>query len=150
MQGICTYIPETNNVPREYTVAAILLLLFMVPISLVSALALLSYYYYYYYYYYYLQFSTYLESILSSAFPLAVYTVISSKRTTQTRISSSFEVLQHCPKKQREVFCYLYIARGTVMAVWTRNVILFFETDMLKILYCWGSMHTAWEQRHAL
>jgi hypothetical protein len=35
MQGICTYIPETNNVPREYTVAAILLLLFMVPISLV-------------------------------------------------------------------------------------------------------------------
>jgi hypothetical protein len=37
MQGIYTYIPETNNVPREYTVAAILLLLFMVPISLVSA-----------------------------------------------------------------------------------------------------------------
>jgi hypothetical protein len=44
MQGICTYIPETNNVPREYTVAAILLLLFMVPISLVSALALLCFY----------------------------------------------------------------------------------------------------------
>jgi ABC-type multidrug transport system permease subunit len=41
MQGICTYIPETNNVPREYSVAAILLLLFMVPISLVSALDLL-------------------------------------------------------------------------------------------------------------
>jgi hypothetical protein len=36
MQGICTYIPETNNVPREYTVAAILLLLFMVPIYQVS------------------------------------------------------------------------------------------------------------------
>jgi MFS-type transporter involved in bile tolerance (Atg22 family) len=32
MQGIYTYIPETNNVPREYIVAAILLLLFMVPI----------------------------------------------------------------------------------------------------------------------
>jgi hypothetical protein len=31
MQGICTYIPETNIVPREYTVAAILSLLFMVP-----------------------------------------------------------------------------------------------------------------------
>jgi hypothetical protein len=30
MQGICTYIPETNNVPREYIVAAILLSLFMV------------------------------------------------------------------------------------------------------------------------
>jgi hypothetical protein len=44
MQGICTYIPETNNVPREYTVAAILLLLFMVPISLDSALALLCFY----------------------------------------------------------------------------------------------------------
>jgi hypothetical protein len=32
MQVIYTYIPETNNVPREYIVAAILLLLFMVPI----------------------------------------------------------------------------------------------------------------------
>jgi len=42
MQGIYTYIPETNYVPREYSVAAILLLLFMVLISLV-------YYYYYYY-----------------------------------------------------------------------------------------------------
>jgi len=30
MQGIYTYIPETNYVPREYSVAAILLLLFMV------------------------------------------------------------------------------------------------------------------------
>jgi hypothetical protein len=74
MQGIYTYIPETNHVLREYTVAAILLLLFMVPISPVPALALLYFYvstfrsmcavpnmavfcssrtYYYYYYYYY-------------------------------------------------------------------------------------------------
>jgi len=30
MQAIYTYIPETNYVPREYSVAAILLLLFMV------------------------------------------------------------------------------------------------------------------------
>jgi hypothetical protein len=44
MQGIYTYIPETNNVPREHTVAAILFLLFMVPISLVSALALVCFY----------------------------------------------------------------------------------------------------------
>jgi hypothetical protein len=44
MQGICTYITETNNVPREYIVAAILLLLFMVPISLVPALALRCFY----------------------------------------------------------------------------------------------------------
>jgi len=36
MQDIYTYIPETNYVPREYSVAAILLLLFMVLISLVS------------------------------------------------------------------------------------------------------------------
>ena len=42
MQG--TYIPETNYVPREYSVAAILLLLFMVLISLVSALNLLYFY----------------------------------------------------------------------------------------------------------
>jgi len=34
MQGIYTYIPETNCVPKEYSVAAILLLLFMVLISL--------------------------------------------------------------------------------------------------------------------
>ena len=40
MQGICTYIPETNYVPREYSVVAILLLLFMVLISLVSVLNL--------------------------------------------------------------------------------------------------------------
>jgi hypothetical protein len=44
MQGIYTYISETNDVPREYTVAAILFLLFMMPISLVPALALLCFY----------------------------------------------------------------------------------------------------------
>ena len=40
MQGIYTYIPETNYVPTEYSVAAILFLLFMVLISLVSVLNL--------------------------------------------------------------------------------------------------------------
>jgi hypothetical protein len=40
MQGIYTYIPETNNVPKEYNVAVILSLLFMVPISLVPVLTL--------------------------------------------------------------------------------------------------------------
>jgi hypothetical protein len=44
MQDIYTYIPETNNVPKEYNVAAILLLLFMVPISLVPALTLMYFY----------------------------------------------------------------------------------------------------------
>jgi hypothetical protein len=34
MQGIYTYIPETNHVPKQYNVAAVLSLLFMVPISL--------------------------------------------------------------------------------------------------------------------
>jgi hypothetical protein len=38
MQGIYTYIPETNNVPKEYNVAAILSLLFMVPILLLLLL----------------------------------------------------------------------------------------------------------------
>jgi len=74
--GIFTYIPETNYVLREYSVAAKLLLLFMVLISLVSVLNLLYctfplvlskvcvqcpiwllsvvYYYYYYYCYYFL------------------------------------------------------------------------------------------------
>jgi len=44
MQGIYTYISETNYVPREYSAAAILLLLFMLLISLVSVLNLLFFY----------------------------------------------------------------------------------------------------------
>ena len=44
MQGIYTYIPETNYVPREYSVAAILLFLFMVLISLLAVLNLLYFY----------------------------------------------------------------------------------------------------------
>ena len=44
MQGIYTHIPDTNYVPREYAVAAILLFLFMVLISLVSVLNLLYFY----------------------------------------------------------------------------------------------------------
>jgi len=44
MPGIHIHIPETNHVPRGYTVAAILSLLFMVPLSLVSVLVLLFYY----------------------------------------------------------------------------------------------------------
>ena len=44
MQGIYTYIPEANYVPREYGVAAIRLLLFMVLISLLAVLNLLYFY----------------------------------------------------------------------------------------------------------
>jgi hypothetical protein len=44
MQGIYTYIPETNHVPKEYNVADILSLLFMVPISLAPVLALTYFY----------------------------------------------------------------------------------------------------------
>ena len=44
MQDIYTYIPETNCVPTEYSVAAILLLLFIVLILLVSVLNLLCFY----------------------------------------------------------------------------------------------------------
>ena len=44
MQGIYTHIPETNYVPREYSVATILLLLFLVLISLVSVLNVLFFY----------------------------------------------------------------------------------------------------------
>ena len=43
MRGIYTFIPETNHVPREYSVSAILTLLFIVSISLVPALALLTF-----------------------------------------------------------------------------------------------------------
>lgn len=68
-----------------------------------------------------------------------VHAVISSKQTTQTKTRSSFEVLRQSPNKQREsskFFFSFYLDRGTVMAVWTRNVNLLFEIDMLKILYC--------------
>jgi hypothetical protein len=44
MQGIYTYIPETNYVPREYSVADILLLLFMVHTSLAPVLNVLHFY----------------------------------------------------------------------------------------------------------
>ena len=44
MPGIYTYIPEKNCVPREYGVAAILLLLFTVVTSLLSVLNLLYFY----------------------------------------------------------------------------------------------------------
>jgi hypothetical protein len=44
MHSIYTHIPETNHVPKEYNVADILSLLFMVPISLAPALALMYFY----------------------------------------------------------------------------------------------------------
>jgi len=44
IQDIYTCIPETNYVPKEYDVAAVLLLLFMALISLVSVLNLLYFY----------------------------------------------------------------------------------------------------------
>jgi hypothetical protein len=39
-----TYIPETDNVPKQHNVTAILSLLFMVPISLVPVLTLMYFY----------------------------------------------------------------------------------------------------------
>ena len=44
MHGSHTHIPETNHAPREYIVAAILSLLFMVPLSLAPSSALLFFY----------------------------------------------------------------------------------------------------------
>jgi hypothetical protein len=43
MHSIYSYIPDTNHVPREYSVAAILLFLFMVHISLAPVLNLLHF-----------------------------------------------------------------------------------------------------------
>jgi hypothetical protein len=45
MHGIYTYIPETNNVPKEYNVAAILSLLFMLLLLLIFILHLFSFTY---------------------------------------------------------------------------------------------------------
>ena len=42
--GNYTHIPDTNYVPREHSVAAIMLLILMVLISLVSVLNLLNFY----------------------------------------------------------------------------------------------------------
>ena len=44
MHGIYTYTPETNHVAREYSVAAILQLLFMVHITLFPAKNVLYFY----------------------------------------------------------------------------------------------------------
>jgi hypothetical protein len=44
MQGIYTYIPEANHVPKRYNIAAILSLLFMVPISIAAALVQMYFY----------------------------------------------------------------------------------------------------------
>ena len=44
MQGTYTHIPETDYVPREHGVAAILLFLFMVLVSLLAVLNLLYFY----------------------------------------------------------------------------------------------------------
>jgi len=44
VQGVYIYIPEANCVPRKYSVAIILLLLFMVLVSLVPVLNLLYFY----------------------------------------------------------------------------------------------------------
>ena len=44
MHGSHTHIPETNHVPRGHIVAAILSLLFMVPLCLVPVLVLLFFY----------------------------------------------------------------------------------------------------------
>ena len=41
MQGIYTYIPETNYVPREYSFAAVLLLLFMVHIFIITIIIII-------------------------------------------------------------------------------------------------------------
>jgi hypothetical protein len=62
MQGIYTYIPETNHVPEEYNVAAILSLLFMVPISLAPALALM-----------YLYISTFPKNVCSAQYGSFLY-----------------------------------------------------------------------------
>jgi hypothetical protein len=40
MQGIYIYIPETNHVPREYSVAAILLFLFIIIIIIIIIIIL--------------------------------------------------------------------------------------------------------------
>jgi hypothetical protein len=51
MQGIYPHIPDTNPVPKQQNVAAILSLLFMAPI-LLAALALMYFYISTYYCYY--------------------------------------------------------------------------------------------------
>ena len=79
IKGIYTYIPETNHVPREYSVSAILSLLFMVSVSLVPALALLYFYvrtfrsmcavpnyYYYHHHHHHHHFVTSVTSLFST------------------------------------------------------------------------------------
>ena len=80
MKGIYTYIPKTNCVPTQYSVAAILLLLFMVLISLVSVLNLM------YCYISTLQLLLLLSSSSSSSSPLCrVFILIFLRQTVSLR-----------------------------------------------------------------
>jgi len=74
MQGIYTHIPEKKYVPREYSVAATLLLLFMVLISLVSVLNLLYFYVSTFRSIYAVPNMSFLCSYLTSCFPGMLFT----------------------------------------------------------------------------
>ena len=100
MQGSHTHIPETNNVPRGYIVAAILSLLFMVPLCLVPALVLLFFYVstfrsiYYYYYYYINNAISFVLSLIRLRTHPSVFTrthnrVYTEKGSVSTRMSPS-------------------------------------------------------------
>ena len=88
MQGTYSHIPETNYVPREHGVAAILLFLFRVLISLLAVLNLLYFYIYYYYYYYYYY---YLDFRCSKMWGLFLYILLFNMPDKNSFLSSSFK-----------------------------------------------------------
>jgi len=81
MQGTYSHIPETNYVPREHGVAAILFFLFRVLISLLAVLNLL----YVYIYYYYLDFRC------SKMWGLFLYILLFNMPDKNSFLSSSFK-----------------------------------------------------------
>jgi uncharacterized protein YggT (Ycf19 family) len=98
MQGIYTYIPETNNVPKQHNVTAILSLLFMVPISLAAALALMYFY-----------ISTFRSIIIIIIIIASLPSHSSSKPTASTilyLIQPSYRCLTLC-----RLMSYIYICR---------------------------------------
>ena len=113
MQGIYTYIPETSYVPTEYSVAAILLLLFMVLISLVSVLNLLKFY------------NCAFPSMCAVFITIIIIIIIISKSFTKylNNIPGRHEI-NELQKKKKALFCTAHTNCGkSCNTVYRRNVV---------------------------
>ena len=129
-----TYIPETNYVPREYSVAAILLLLFMVLISLVSVLNLLYFY----------------ISTFRSMCAVPNMAVFCSSLTSclpcmlLTYFLNDFEIVPVAPVFTRIIFVFTFhmrcisIVRSLYFIIFSASFLITFLSSLLLLLFTCG------------